>query len=593
MSIYRVLLSSKIYDYTFKGGGILVRQGRFLKYILSLALITPFAYQAQSQNVNAASAFAGKEDTYYKLCSSKKLSKSKQQTCQEFNTYLKGRSKDLKSQIASTKKSVQSTKSSITTMQKKITSLNSQINTTKKRIAYVKVSIANTEKALNKKESTLKNRIYAAQATTNSNSYVSYLFGADSFSDFFSRVSTVGDITSYENDLMDQINKTKANLKTQKQTLTATQANLTSARRQSKVILSQYNEKLKEQEATLRKSTGDLGNNEESIQQIAKNLADMKEAERKAAVAAAKIAAQKKALAEAKAKAEAEAREKARIAAQRQAAAEAAAKKAQEEAEEKRRAAEEASAAKKAAAEAAAKKAQAEAAAKKKAAQQAASAAQSASASSNASSNAQGNDDNSSSSNSASSSNSSASSANSSASDDNDSSSTNAAASSNSSSNSSNSSSDDTSSKSQSSSSSSSDDSSSAKVTNASVSGDDIALKALSKRGAPYVWGASGPSTFDCSGLVWWTHAQCGINFGRTDTRGLSSMGSAVSYGNLQPGDVLIFSSNGSYSGIHHTGIYIGNGMMVHAPHSGATVSVVTVSSGYYRNQFYTARRLY
>ncbi len=141
--------------------------------------------------------------------------------------------------------------------------------------------------------------------------------------------------------------------------------------------------------------------------------------------------------------------------------------------------------------------------------------------------------------------------------------------------------------------SSSSDDSSSAKVTNASVSGDDIALKALSKRGAPYVWGASGPSTFDCSGLVWWTHAQCGINFGRTDTRGLSSMGSAVSYGNLQPGDVLIFSSNGSYSGIHHTGIYIGNGMMVHAPHSGATVSVVTVSSGYYRNQFYTARRLY
>lgn len=599
MSIYRVLLSSKIYDYTFKGGGILVRQGRFLKYILSLALITPFAYQAQSQNVNAASAFAGKEDTYYKLCSSKKLSKSKQQTCQEFNTYLKGRSKDLKSQIASTKKSVQSTKSSITTMQKKITSLNSQINTTKKRIAYVKVSIANTEKALNKKESTLKNRIYAAQATTNSNSYVSYLFGADSFSDFFSRVSTVGDITSYENDLMDQINKTKANLKTQKQTLTATQANLTSARRQSKVILSQYNEKLKEQEATLRKSTGDLGNNEESIQQIAKNLADMKEAERKAAVAAAKIAAQKKALAEAKAKAEAEAREKARIAAQRQAAAEAAAKKAQEEAEEKRRAAEEASAAKKAAAEAAAKKAQAEAAAKKKAAQQAASAAQNASASSNASSNAQGNDDdNSSSSNSASTSNSSASSANSSASDDNDSSSTNAAASSNSSSNSSNSSSDDTSSKSQSSSSSSSDDSSSddsssAKVTNASVSGDDIALKALSKRGAPYVWGASGPSTFDCSGLVWWAHAQCGINFGRTDTRGLSSMGSAVSYGNLQPGDVLIFSSNGSYSGIHHTGIYIGNGMMVHAPHSGATVSVVTVSSGYYRNQFYTARRLY
>lgn len=535
-----------------------MKRGRFLKFVLSFALVMPLAYNTQSQTVKAASVFAGKEDTYYQLCSSKKLSKSKQQTCEKFNTYLKGKSKDLKAQIAETKKSVANTKSSITTMQKKIASLSSQITTTQKQIAYVKVSIANTQKALTKKESTLKNRIYATQATTNSNSYVSYLFGADSFSDFFSRVSTVGDITSYENDLIDQINKTKANLKTQKQTLTATQANLSSARRQSKVLLTQYNEKLKEQEATLRKSTGDLGNNEESIQQIAKNLADMKEAERKAAVAAAKIAAQKKALAEAKAKAEAEAKAKAQEAAAKKAAAEAAAKQAAAEAAAKKKAAEEASAAKKAAAEAAAKKAAEEAAEKKKAAQEAASAAKSASAASTSSS----------------SSNSSGSSSSSSSSTQSD---------------------DSTSSSSSNSSSSSSDDSSSSSTTSSSanVSGDDIALKALSKRGCPYVWGASGPSSFDCSGLVWWAHAQCGITFGRTDTRGLSSMGTAVSFSNLQPGDVLIFSSNGSYSGIHHTGIYIGNGMMVHAPHSGATVSVVTITSGYYRNQFYTARRLY
>lgn len=72
----------------------------------------------------------------------------------------------------------------------------------------------------------------------------------------------------------------------------------------------------------------------------------------------------------------------------------------------------------------------------------------------------------------------------------------------------------------------------------------------------------------------------------------MCSLGSSVSYSNLQEGDILLFSSNGSLSGVHHTGIYIGNGMMVHAPHSGATVTVVTVASGYYRNQFYTARRL-
>lgn len=121
-----------------------------------------------------------------------------------------------------------------------------------------------------------------------------------------------------------------------------------------------------------------------------------------------------------------------------------------------------------------------------------------------------------------------------------------------------------------------------------------IAKAAMSKKGCRYVWGASGPNTFDCSGLVWWAHNHCGIKFGRTDTRGLSSKGTHISsLSSAKAGDVLIFSSNGAFSGIHHTGIYIGGGKMVHAPHSGATVTTATVTSGYYHNQLYTIRRLY
>jgi cell wall-associated NlpC family hydrolase len=126
-----------------------------------------------------------------------------------------------------------------------------------------------------------------------------------------------------------------------------------------------------------------------------------------------------------------------------------------------------------------------------------------------------------------------------------------------------------------------------------SSKGVNIANKALSKKGCKYVWGATGPNTFDCSGLVWWAHKKCGINFGRTNTKGLSKLGKNVSYSKMKIGDTIIFSSNGSYSGIHHTGIYIGNGKMVHAPHTGSTVRVQSITSGYYRRQFYCARRLY
>jgi cell wall-associated NlpC family hydrolase len=125
-----------------------------------------------------------------------------------------------------------------------------------------------------------------------------------------------------------------------------------------------------------------------------------------------------------------------------------------------------------------------------------------------------------------------------------------------------------------------------------SAFGQKLVNKALSKRGCKYVWGASGPNTFDCSGLVWWACKQCGVNFARTNTKGLSKKWKGVSYANMKPGDIILFSSNGAYSGIHHTGIYIGNGKMVHAPHTGSTVRVQSITSGYYRKQWYTARRI-
>ena len=89
----------------------------------------------------------------------------------------------------------------------------------------------------------------------------------------------------------------------------------------------------------------------------------------------------------------------------------------------------------------------------------------------------------------------------------------------------------------------------------------------MSKVGSPYVYGASGPSTFDCSGLVMWAYAQAGMSLPRT-TGGQSGVGSPVSQSDLQPGDIVLFYGGG------HDGIYAGNGMVVHAPTEGDVVKV-------------------
>ncbi len=94
---------------------------------------------------------------------------------------------------------------------------------------------------------------------------------------------------------------------------------------------------------------------------------------------------------------------------------------------------------------------------------------------------------------------------------------------------------------------------------------------ALSRRGDPYVWGAAGPSAFDCSGLVMWSYAQVGIGLPHF-TGAQWTMGVHVSRNDLQPGDLVFF-----YPDISHVGLYIGNGLMVDAPNFGQTVRVEPV----------------
>jgi cell wall-associated NlpC family hydrolase len=105
---------------------------------------------------------------------------------------------------------------------------------------------------------------------------------------------------------------------------------------------------------------------------------------------------------------------------------------------------------------------------------------------------------------------------------------------------------------------------------------------ALGQVGKPYRWGATGPATFDCSGLVRFAYADAGLALPRT-SRQQWSAGRHVQVDGLRPGDLVFWAHDpADPATIHHVGMYVGQGLLVHAPHTGALVRVDALRpSGY------------
>ncbi|GLX48298.1 NlpC/P60 family protein [Streptomyces sp. NPDC014983] len=91
--------------------------------------------------------------------------------------------------------------------------------------------------------------------------------------------------------------------------------------------------------------------------------------------------------------------------------------------------------------------------------------------------------------------------------------------------------------------------------------------------GKPYVYGATGPSSFDCSGLTSYAYAQAGVSIPRTSEEQANIGTRIYSQSDLKVGDLVFF-----YGDIHHVGLYAGNGQVLHAPHTGAVVRYEAMS---------------
>ena len=111
--------------------------------------------------------------------------------------------------------------------------------------------------------------------------------------------------------------------------------------------------------------------------------------------------------------------------------------------------------------------------------------------------------------------------------------------------------------------------------------------------GIPYVWGATGPDKFDCSGFTQWVFRDVGINIPRV-SRDQARVGEYVSFNNLQSGDMMFFDTHKKRTGrVSHVGIYLGNGNFIHASSAGKKVVIYNFNKKpFYKERFLWGRRV-
>ena len=420
------------------------------KYIIGLMTCSMLLGVGYFKPVEAID-FSKDENKYMSLCASGSLTNSNKKTCEAFNSYLKEKNKKLKKELQSQKNEAQSTANSLSAAEKKLNSINNSISSKEAEIKYVETTIQNTQNEIDQNNQEIKDRMYVMQSYLNENTFINYIFWANSFTDMLSRIDSFNTLTYSDKELVKTMVEKKKAIESQKVTLENAKKVLESQKVEQAAIQTQYETLLEEQRKKVAATQVDANVAASQSKQIDESLTAFYENSKKDDVGHVTQLPVPS----------------------------------------------------------------------------------TPSTNNNTSSNTNNNQ------------------------------------------------------------------SSSTTESNAAL-GVKIANYALAKQGSRYYWSASGPTYFDCSGLVYWAHKQAGVRIGRTTAAGYAGSGKSVSYNNLQIGDVITFNYG---RGVAHIGIYIGNGRMVHASGKGSEtvgqdpnqcVKVTSIAPGsYFYNYIYNCRRLY
>ena len=125
------------------------------------------------------------------------------------------------------------------------------------------------------------------------------------------------------------------------------------------------------------------------------------------------------------------------------------------------------------------------------------------------------------------------------------------------------------------------------------VAANAVLMRAIGLVGTPYRYGGNTPDTgFDCSGLIGYVYRDVtGISLPRTTREMISMQAANVGKEGLQTGDLIFFATNGG-SQVSHAGIYVGEGRFVHAPATGGTVKLDSLSKAYWQKTYLSAKRV-
>lgn len=133
-------------------------------------------------------------------------------TCEAFNSYLKEKQK-LKKELQSQKNEAQSTANSLSAAEKKLNSINNSISSKEAEIKYVETSIQNTQNEIDQNSQEIKDRMYVMQSYMNENTFINYIFGANSFTDMLSRIDSFNTLTYSDKELIKTMVEKKKKLK--------------------------------------------------------------------------------------------------------------------------------------------------------------------------------------------------------------------------------------------------------------------------------------------------------------------------------------------------------------------------------------------